>query len=112
VHNSGHWSIEGAECSQFENHLRAICGLPLGSTATRGVSCMLNLVGEMPDRAQALAVPGLHWHDYGKTPRRGRKIGHMTITAADSRTLAERLQAAGERLGRSAQVAPVLAALG
>lgn len=112
VHNSGHWSIEGAECSQFENHLRAICGLPLGSTTPRGVSCMLNLVGEMPDRAQALAVPGLHWHDYGKTPRRGRKIGHMTITAADSRMLAARLQAAGERLGRSAQVAPVLAALG
>jgi 5-(carboxyamino)imidazole ribonucleotide synthase len=112
VHNSGHWSIEGAECSQFENHLRAICGLPLGSTAARGVSCMLNLVGQLPDRTQALRVPGLHWHDYGKTPRAGRKIGHMTITAADSTALAARLQEAGDRLGRREQVAPVLAALG
>jgi 5-(carboxyamino)imidazole ribonucleotide synthase len=112
VHNSGHWSIEGAECSQFENHLRAICGLPLGSTAPRGVSCMLNVVGDMPDRAQALAVPGLHWHDYGKAPRAGRKIGHMTITAPDGATLAARLSEAGERLGRREQVAPVVAALG
>lgn len=112
VHNSGHWSIEGAECSQFENHLRAICGLPLGSTAPRGVSCMLNLVGEMPDRAQALAIPGLHWHDYGKAPRAGRKIGHMTMTAADAPSLAARLTAVGERLGRREQVAPVVAALG
>ena len=75
VHNSGHWSIEGAVTSQFENHIRAVAGLPLGDTSPRGVSCMLNWIGELPDRNQALSVPGLHWHDYGKSPRTGRKVG-------------------------------------
>jgi 5-(carboxyamino)imidazole ribonucleotide synthase len=65
VHNSGHWTIEGAETSQFENHVRAIAGLPLGSTRARGHSAMINLIGEMPARDTWLAVPGLHWHDYG-----------------------------------------------
>ncbi|MBS0396696.1 MAG: 5-(carboxyamino)imidazole ribonucleotide synthase, partial [Proteobacteria bacterium] len=66
VHNSGHWTIEGAETSQFENHLRAILGLPLGATAARGHTGMVNFVGRLPERARALAVPGLHLHDYGK----------------------------------------------
>jgi 5-(carboxyamino)imidazole ribonucleotide synthase len=79
VHNSGHWTIEGAETSQFENHVRAICGLPLGSTRARGHSAMINLVGEMPTRASLLKEPGLHWHDYGKSARPGRKLGHLTI---------------------------------
>ena len=79
VHNSGHWTIEGAETSQFENHVRAIAGLPLGSTAARGHSAMINLVGQMPTRAPLLAQPGVHWHDYGKSPRPGRKLGHLTI---------------------------------
>ncbi len=79
VHNSGHWTIEGAVSSQFENHLRAVLGLPLGSTATRGHAAMLNLIGRMPDRAAILGVPGAHLHDYGKTPRPGRKLGHCTI---------------------------------
>jgi 5-(carboxyamino)imidazole ribonucleotide synthase len=79
VHNSGHWTIEGADTSQFENHVRAIAGLPLGSTKARGHSAMINLVGEMPTRNALLAEPGLHWHDYGKTPRPGRKLGHVTI---------------------------------
>jgi 5-(carboxyamino)imidazole ribonucleotide synthase len=79
VHNSGHWSIEGAETSQFENHLRAILGLPLGSTRARGYSAMVNLIGRIPPRARLLAVPGLHLHDYGKQPRPGRKVGHCTL---------------------------------
>ena len=81
VHNSGHWSIEGAETSQFENHLRAILGLPLGSTRARGYSAMVNLIGRIPPRARLLGVPGLHLHDYGKRPRPGRKVGHCTLVA-------------------------------
>lgn len=79
VHNSGHWTIEGAETSQFENHLRAVLSLPLGSTATRGYSAMLNLIGRVPDRTAVLNFPGAHLHDYGKAPRPGRKLGHCTI---------------------------------
>jgi 5-(carboxyamino)imidazole ribonucleotide synthase len=93
VHNSGHWTLEGAMTSQFENHVRAICGLPLGSTAARGHSAMLNLIGRIPDREGLLAEPGLHLHDYGKSPREGRKVGHLTIVepsaaAADRRAAA------------------------
>jgi 5-(carboxyamino)imidazole ribonucleotide synthase len=83
VHNSGHWTIEGAETSQFENHLRAVAGLPLGSTAPRGVSLMLNLIGAAPDASAVLAVPGAHLHLYGKAPRPGRKLGHVTLCAND-----------------------------
>jgi 5-(carboxyamino)imidazole ribonucleotide synthase len=79
VHNSGHWTIEGAETSQFENHVRAIAGLPLGSTRSRGHSAMINLIGELPARDPLLAEVGLHWHDYGKEPRPGRKLGHLTL---------------------------------
>ena len=79
VHNSGHWTIEGAETSQFENHLRAILGLPLGSTRARGYSAMVNLIGRIPPKAALLKIPGLHLHDYGKRPRPGRKVGHCTI---------------------------------
>jgi 5-(carboxyamino)imidazole ribonucleotide synthase len=79
VHNSGHWTIEGADTSQFENHVRAVAGLPLGSTRARGHSAMINLVGELPARDELLGEPGLHWHDYGKTARPGRKLGHVTI---------------------------------
>lgn len=83
VHNSGHWTIEGAETSQFENHLRAIMGWPLGSTAPVGYSAMINWIGALPDPAQGLSSPGVHWHDYGKTPRDGRKVGHVTLRAED-----------------------------
>jgi 5-(carboxyamino)imidazole ribonucleotide synthase len=79
VHNSGHWTIEGAVTSQFENHLRAILGLPLGATRARGHSAMLNLIGQMPTRADVLAAEGVHLHDYGKSPRPGRKLGHLTL---------------------------------
>ena len=79
VHNTGHWTIEGAATSQFENHLRAILGLPLGSTAARCPVAMLNLIGELPDAAALLAQPNLKLHDYGKEPRPGRKLGHVTL---------------------------------
>ena len=81
VHNSGHWTIEGAATSQFENHLRAVLGLPLGSTQARGAAAMVNCIGTMPDPAAVLAVPGAHVHDYGKAPRAGRKLGHITVVA-------------------------------
>ena len=91
VHNSGHWTIEGAETSQFENHLRAILGWPLGSTAARGVSTMVNCIATTPDPAAVLAIPGAHLHRYGKEPRPGRKLGHVTITADDPRDLDARV---------------------
>src|SRR5260221_4478288 len=91
VHNSGHWTIEGAETSQFENHLRAILGLPLGSTAARGPSAMVNCIGTMPDRDARLRVPGAHLHDYAKSARPGRKLGHVTVTAPDTAQLETRL---------------------
>ncbi|HEX6845145.1 MAG TPA: 5-(carboxyamino)imidazole ribonucleotide synthase [Actinomycetota bacterium] len=81
VHNSGHWTIEGSQTSQFAQHLRAVTGLPLGGTAMRGVAAMVNVIGEPIEPAGVLAVPGLTIHDYGKTPRPARKLGHMTVTA-------------------------------
>ena len=93
VHNSGHWSIEGAECSQFENHLRAVCGMPLGATRLLGVSAMLNLIGGVPDAAEVLRVPGAHLHLYGKRARPGRKLGHVTLRTNDVDELEERLAA-------------------
>ncbi|MGZ6544814.1 MAG: 5-(carboxyamino)imidazole ribonucleotide synthase [Actinomycetota bacterium] len=83
VHNSGHWTIEGADTSQFENHLRAVTGLPLGSTAARGVSVMLNLIGEVPDPSAVAAIRGAHLHLYAKEPRPRRKLGHVTVTGED-----------------------------
>jgi 5-(carboxyamino)imidazole ribonucleotide synthase len=94
VHNSGHWTIEGAVTSQFENHVRAVLGWPLGATAARGPSAMVNCIGVMPSRADVLAIPGAHLHDYGKSPRRGRKLGHVTVVAADDAELTARLAAA------------------
>ncbi len=90
VHNSGHWTLEGCVTSQFENHLRAILGLALGSTKPTGHSAMVNLIGEMPAREQLLQFPGLHLHDYGKQPRPGRKLGHCTLVE-DSATRRDRL---------------------
>ena len=93
VHNSGHWTIDGAVTSQFENHMRAVTGLPLGSTAARGLSAMVNLIGEVPATAGVLAVDGAHLHLYGKQPRPGRKLGHINVTADDETTLQSRLSA-------------------
>ncbi|MCH9026541.1 MAG: 5-(carboxyamino)imidazole ribonucleotide synthase [Proteobacteria bacterium] len=81
VHNSGHWTIEGTVTSQFENHLRAILDLPLGSTAPTARSALVNLIGELPDIAAVLAIPGAHLHLYSKQPQPGRKLGHITVCA-------------------------------
>ncbi len=90
VHNSGHWTIEGAATSQFANHMRAVVGLPLGSTALRGTSVMLNIIGDVPDQAQVLAVPDTHLHLYDKAPRAGRKLGHITLVDDDAQAVNER----------------------
>jgi len=111
VHNSGHWTIEGSETSQFENHLRAVLGLPLGDTRMVGHACMLNWIGEMPDPAMLLAQAGGHWHDYGKTSRPGRKVGHATLRAPTPEGLVAALESTGRALGRGGQVDPVLARL-
>lgn len=91
VHNSGHWTIEGAQTSQFENHLRAILGLPLGITAPVGYAAMVNFISTMPDAGAVLAVPGMHLHAYGKQARTGRKLGHATLWADKREDLRFRL---------------------
>ena len=96
VHNTGHWTIDGAETSQFENHLRAILGLPLGSTAARAPSTMVNLIGGVPDVGRLLALPGAHVHLYGKEPRPGRKVGHVTLVDAPADAIAEAVRLADD----------------
>jgi 5-(carboxyamino)imidazole ribonucleotide synthase len=93
VHNSGHWTIEGARTSQFENHVRAVAGLPLGACEAIGRSAMVNLIGETPSAERVLAIDGAHLHLYGKVPRPGRKLGHVTLTGRDD------LEAAVAELG-------------
>ena len=93
VHNSGHWTIEGAVTSQFENHLRAILGLPLGSTDARGASMMVNCIEALPARDAVLEIPGAHFHDYEKEPRAGRKLGHITLTGDEPGEIEHRLSA-------------------
>jgi len=92
VHNSGHWSIEGAVASQFENHLRAVAGLPLGETRALGYCAMLNLIGEVPEPQELLAVSDAHLHLYGKSLRPGRKVGHVTVRAGSALELSVRLK--------------------
>jgi 5-(carboxyamino)imidazole ribonucleotide synthase len=104
VHNSGHWTIEGAHTSQFEQHLRAIAGLPLGSSAARGASVMVNLIGELVDRDAVLAIEGAHLHLYDKAPRPGRKLGHITFVADEVSVLRARIAQLPEPL-RSASLA-------
>ncbi len=100
VHNSGHLTIEGAVTSQFENHVRAILGLPLGDAGVRGFACMVNIIGDLPPVSEVLAIPGAHLHLYGKSPRPGRKLGHVTVcadTLAQAHQLRGRVEAiAGE----------------
>jgi 5-(carboxyamino)imidazole ribonucleotide synthase len=98
VHNSGHWTQDGAVTSQFENHIRAITGLPLGSPEARGWSVMVNLIGEAPDPARIVGVPGAHLHLYGKEPRPGRKVGHVNLVAPSPEGLEMRLAVLGEVL--------------
>jgi len=109
VHNSGHWTIDGAHTSQFENHLRAICGLPLGATDIKFRSLMFNLLGKMPDPAAqttaASAAPAnIHWHDYHKTPRENRKIGHVTVTANTAASLRAKSAQLASELGVAAEL--------
>lgn len=93
VHNSGHWSIEGANTSQFEQHVRAVCGLPLGDPSLREPTVMLNSIGRGPSR-DVLSIPGAHLHTYEKTDRIARKVGHVTVTAPTVRELADRVESA------------------
>ena len=111
VHNSGHWTIEGAIASQFENHVRAVLGLPLGDTSARGFSAMFNWIGELPDSEPVLHTIDGHWHDYGKQSRPGRKVGHATVCAQDAKTLAGRISDIAHALKREEQVAPALRVL-
>jgi 5-(carboxyamino)imidazole ribonucleotide synthase len=101
VHNSGHWTIEGARTSQFENHLRAVAGLPIGSTVAVGHSLMLNLIGTVPDLAKVLAIDGVNLHLYGKQSRAGRKLGHITLWSRDADRLDARLAELEPLLARS-----------
>src|SRR4029079_3806214 len=91
VHSPGHWTIEGAETSQFENHLRAICGLPLGGVGVHGHVAMVNVIGQELHAAAILAIPAAHLHSYGKQPRPGRKLGHVTLLADGPDALRERV---------------------
>jgi 5-(carboxyamino)imidazole ribonucleotide synthase len=109
VHNSGHWTIDGAHTSQFENHLRAICGMPLGDTGIEYRSLMFNLLGQMPDAApqdsgSTSATAGVHWHDYRKAPRENRKIGHVTVTASTDSALRARSAQLASALGVAAEL--------
>lgn len=112
VHNSGHWTIEGAECSQFENHLRAVAGLPLGSTAARGWSAMLNIIGAAPAREIFQSAPDAHLHMYGKSEAPGRKIGHVTIVAPTAAERARRVEALRSALGAAGVVGTDEASVG
>ena len=100
VHNSGHWTIEGAECSQFENHLRAIAGLPLGSTAKVGESAMLNFIGEVPAVEAVSAIKHCHLHHYGKAFKAGRKVGHATLRCPDMEALQARIAEVEALIGK------------
>jgi 5-(carboxyamino)imidazole ribonucleotide synthase len=89
VHNTGHWTIDGSVTSQFENHLRAVLGWPLGDTAALAPATMVNLIGDVPPLDTLLALPGAHVHLYGKDPRAGRKLGHVTLVGAPEEAVAE-----------------------
>lgn len=92
VHNSGHWTQQGADVCQFEQHLRAVCNLPLGSTALVRPSLMVNILGEDTVPESILAIPGLHLHWYGKTKRAGRKMGHINLSGATNAELKARFE--------------------
>lgn len=98
VHNSGHWTIEGAAINQFQNHLRAICGWPLGSTAVHGFVAMLNLLSAAPPPDRLLDLPGVYLHLYGKRPLPGRKLGHVTCVADHETLLQNKLSELLSRL--------------
>lgn len=104
VHNSGHWTIEGAETSQFLNHLLAITGRAPRSAASRGHAGMVNLIGAIPDAIRTMAATDCYVHDYGKTPRPGRKLGHVTVVAASARDRDARLAKIGKSVTESTRM--------
>lgn len=93
VHNSGHWTMDGAVTSQFENHLRAIQGLPLGDTHARAPTCMVNVIGREPDPLAVLAIADAHLHRYDKGERAGRKLAHINLVADSYTELLEKVRA-------------------
>lgn len=111
VHNSGHWTIEGAATSQFQNHLRAVLGLPLGDTRALGHACMLNWIGELPAAEPVLRESRGYWHDYGKSARVGRKVGHATLVSDTVEGLVASLTRVGQALHIPSQVSAVIEAL-
>jgi 5-(carboxyamino)imidazole ribonucleotide synthase len=106
VHNSGHWTIEGAITSQFENHVRAVADLPLGRAGMRGAAAMVNLIGSVPPIEALLDLPGAHVHLYGKEPKPGRKVGHVTVVAKDHDELMPIVDRLREIVAESTAAAP------
>jgi 5-(carboxyamino)imidazole ribonucleotide synthase len=98
VHNSGHWTMQGADTCQFENHLRAVRGLPLGSTKVTSPTAMINIIGCKAFTRDMLSIPGCHLHWYGKTPRKKRKMGHFNLCAENYAELGKAMQALAEYL--------------
>lgn len=102
VHNSGHWTQQGANVCQFENHIRAICGLPLGSTELVRPTAMINILGEDQVDPQVLSIPSVKLHWYGKEKRPGRKMGHINVCGIDNHQLANRLTELANLLSQDA----------
>ena len=98
VHNSGHWSMQGADTCQFENHLRAICGLPLGDSDAQKISAMVNIIGVSSFSKNLIGIPGVHLHWYGKEVREKRKMGHINVTADSYTQLATKFEQLSEFL--------------
>jgi len=98
VHNSGHWTLDGANVSQFENHIRAVTGLPLAEPRVSALAAMVNIIGELPDPEAVAVLPFAHVHLYDKAPRPGRKLGHVNITGVGRDGVAEGIQRVSEML--------------
>ena len=92
VHNSGHWTLDGARASQFENHIRAVTGMPLAPPCVPGPAAMINLIGQIPDVNALAAIPGAHIHVYDKAPRPGRKLGHVNVTGDDEEAVMQTVE--------------------
>lgn len=99
VHNSGHWTIDGSYCSQFENHIRSISKLPLGDTEAAGYNAMINCISSMPDRNEILKLPCTHYYDYQKQARPGRKLGHINLHNSNKKTFYDLLQRLCQQFG-------------
>jgi 5-(carboxyamino)imidazole ribonucleotide synthase len=91
VHNSGHWTQQGCHCSQFENHMRAVAGLPLGNTELKHITAMINVLGQASIPAEVLTLSDVTSHWYGKMPKPGRKMGHINVSAHNMNDLSDKL---------------------